>query len=112
MRDVYRPKSGAELAMIKSLLVSEGIAYNVLNDGFGSLEVGPQIGLFNERIIQVPDDQAERANEIIQDFLDATAEVAPTENYSFYGKMLKVAKAMVCKWIRRRKGRTGSDEAM
>jgi hypothetical protein len=98
VKSVYKPRSGTELAMLKSLLVSEEIPFTVLNDGFGSLEVGPQIGLFNERIIQVPDEHAERAEEVIRDFLAATADVAPTENYSFFDKVLGVAESWVRKW--------------
>ena len=91
--------------MIKSLLVSEGIPFHVLNDGFGSLEVGPQIGLFNERIIQVPEEHAERAAEVIRDFLVTTTDVAPTENYSFFDKMRQVAEGLVFNWIVRGKRR-------
>jgi hypothetical protein len=98
MKNVYKPKSGTELALLKSLLVGEDIPFNVVNDGFGSLEVGPQIGLFNERIIQVPDEHAARAEEVIRDFLAATADVAPTENFSFFEKVIGVAESWVRKW--------------
>ena len=105
MKNVYKPRSGTELALIKSLLVSEEIPFNVLNDGFGSLEVGPQIGLFNERIIQVSDEHAARAEEVIRDFLAATADVAPTENFSFFEKVLRVAESMLSKVTSAGKGR-------
>jgi hypothetical protein len=112
MKDVYKPKSGAELAIIKSLLFGEGIPFNVLNEGFGSLEIGPQIGLFNERIIQVPDDHAQRASEIIQDYLSKTIDVAPVENYSFYGKVINVVVNMCRRWKRRNRENNRSNKAL
>jgi len=101
MENVYRPKSQAELALIKSLLIGEGIPFNVLNDGFGALEAGPQIGLFNERIIQVPAEHAERARELILDFTHETAAVAPAENFSFFDKVFAVAEALSRRWLAR-----------
>ena len=98
VENVYKPKSQAELALIKSLLIGEDIPFNVLNDGFGALEAGPQIGLFNERIIQVPAEHAERARELIEDFTRETAEVAPTENFSFFDKVFTVAEDLVRRW--------------
>jgi hypothetical protein len=47
--------------LLKSILEGEGIYYFVRNDNFGSLEVGPRIGLFNTKMIQVQDDHYERA---------------------------------------------------
>jgi hypothetical protein len=112
MKSIYKPRSQVELLMIKSVLVSEGIPFNVINDEFGSLEVGPQIGLFNERIIQVPEADADRAIELIQDFTTQTSSVAPVENYSFYGKVFSIAKKWVLKLIRPEKGTEGPNQAL
>jgi len=51
MINLYSPTTEIELAMIKSILVSKEINYFVKNENFGSLEVGPQIALFNRRMI-------------------------------------------------------------
>jgi hypothetical protein len=113
MKNIYRPRNEAELAMIKSLLVSENIPFTVMNDGFGSLEAGPQIGLFNERIVQVPEDHAERAAEIIADFTAATAADVAVEHYSLLDKIRMTAEALVFQWImpgrRRKRSYRGTD---
>ena len=69
MRKLYSPENDAEPALIKSVSDGEGIKYFVHNDHFGSLKVGTKIDLFNAKTIVDPDDQYERANEIIQDFI-------------------------------------------
>jgi hypothetical protein len=71
MIDLYSPQNEAELALLKSILEGEGIYYFVRNDNFGSLEVGPRIGLFNTKMIQVQDDHSE-----VQDALTQTVSSA------------------------------------
>ena len=63
---LYSPQNESELTLLKSILDSEGITYFVRNDNFGSLEVGPRIGLFNAKMIEVQDDQLEEAKEMIE----------------------------------------------
>ena len=57
--NLYSPQNEVELALLKSILESEHISYFVRNDNFGSLEVGPRIGLYNGKMIQVEDDKYE-----------------------------------------------------
>src|SRR3990172_9737921 len=56
---LYSPQNESESTLLKSILDSAGIIYFVKNDNFGSLEVGPRIGLFNAKMIEVQDDQLE-----------------------------------------------------
>ncbi len=44
---LYSPRNLMEQSLIQSILDSEGIIYYIHNDLFGSMEVGPQIALFN-----------------------------------------------------------------
>src|SRR3990172_9597512 len=69
--NLYSPRNEVELALLKSILESERISYFVRNDNFGSLEVGPRIGLYNGKMIQVEDDKYERAGELLSDYLGA-----------------------------------------
>ena len=71
--------------MIRSILDAESINYFVKNDIFGSMEIGPQIPLFNKKIILVQDDQHERASDLINDYLKGTAsnEDEPKEEFFF-----------------------------
>ncbi len=86
MINLYSPQNEVELALLKSILDSENVKYIVRNDNFGSLEVGPRIGLFNAKMIVVQDDQYERAKELLVDYLDKTGKKTeePENKYSFY----------------------------
>ena len=92
MIDVYSPQNEVELALLKSILDSEGIRYFIRNDNFGSLEVGPRIGLFNAKMIEVQDDQYERAKELLTDYLKRTENKAeePENKYSLFDKIRMV----------------------
>jgi len=57
------------LAMLRGLLEAEGIDFHVHNDSYGSLVVGPHIGLYNERSIMVSREDYLRASELLEDFL-------------------------------------------
>ena len=52
---VAKPQTESELAVILCLLEAEGIPAFVHNGGFGGLHPGPQIPLYNERRVMVPD---------------------------------------------------------
>jgi hypothetical protein len=90
-----------ELSLIKSILDSEGIRYFVRNDNFGSLEVGPNIGLYNEKMIRVQDDQYESANELLADFIEKTKR--PIENtlkeYSLFDKFRMAVELLIFGWV-------------
>ncbi len=60
MVNLYSPSKEMELAIIKSIFDAEEVNYFVKNENFGSMEVGPQIELFNRKMIIVRDDQHER----------------------------------------------------
>ncbi len=95
---VCSPRSPTELAVVLSLLKSEGIDYFVSNDHFGSLTVGPSIPLYNEKTILVPDSE----------FEVASALVAPPANYvgereergfTFFEKLRMAIEVVFFGWI-------------
>ena len=81
--NLYSPRNEVELALLKSILESEHISFFVRNDNFGSLEVGPQVGLYNGKMIQVEDDKYERAGELLSDYL-GTIEAKTTKSERKY----------------------------
>jgi hypothetical protein len=98
--------------MIKSILDSEEINYFVNNENFGSLEVGPQIALFNRRMITVRDDQYERASELIKDYVRNTAqnEDEPERGYSLFDKVRMAIEVLLFGWLMPgRKSKRSSD---
>ncbi len=99
--DLYSPRNQIELGLIKSILDSEGISYFVRNANFGSLEVGPQIGLFNATMIQVQDDQLEKARELLADYLEKTQEQVekPLQKYSIFDKIRMVIEFLFFGWV-------------
>ena len=101
MINLYSPNNEVELAMIKSILDSEKINYFVKNENFGSLEVEPQIALFNRRIIIVRDDQHGRALELIKDYLHETAhrEDEADQKYSLFDKIRMAIEVLLFNWI-------------
>jgi hypothetical protein len=101
MINLYSPNNEIELAMIKSILDSEKINYFVKNENCGSLEVGPQIALFNRRMIIVQDDQHERASELMADYLNETgrAEDKAEEGYSLFDKIRMAIEVLLFGWL-------------
>ncbi len=101
MVKLYSPNNEVELAMIKSILDSERISYFVQNENFGSLEVGPQIALFNRRMIMVQDDQHERALELIRDYLHETiqGEDEAAQKYSLFDKIRMAVEILLFNWL-------------
>ncbi len=77
MINIYSPKDEVELLFIKSLLDGEQIPYYVHNEHYGALNIGPQIELLNTRTIQVSEEFADRARELIKDFLNVEASERP-----------------------------------
>jgi len=101
MVTLYSPNSEIELAMIKSLLDAERVNYFVKNENFGSMEVGPQIALFNRRIIMVQDNQLENASTLINDYLKETAgkEDEPGQAYSLFDKIRMAIEILLFGWL-------------
>jgi len=86
---------------LKSILDAEGISYFIRNDNFGSLEVGPRIGLLNAKMIEVRDDQYETAKELLTDYLEKTHEhiEEPCKKYSMFDKIRMVIEFLIFGWI-------------
>jgi hypothetical protein len=72
LRKLCAPENEAELAVIRGLLEGEKINFFVHNDYFGSLEIGPNIHLYNRKTIMVSEDHYDRAIEIISSFVAST----------------------------------------
>jgi len=72
MVKIYSPNNEMDLAFLKSMFESEGISFFVHNDNYGSLKVGPRIDLLNAKTIFVHESYAERARELISDYLKNT----------------------------------------
>lgn len=98
---LYSPQNDVELSILRSVPDSESIDYFIRNDNFGSLEVGPRIGLFNAKMIDVRDDQYERAKELLADYLNKTRSAAPEPagEYSWFDKVRMVIEALVFGWF-------------
>ncbi len=98
---LYSPQNEVELALLKSILDSKGVKYFVRNDNFGSMEVGPRIGLFNAKMIEVQDDHYERAKELLADYFEKTTKKigGPEEKYSLFDKIRMVFEVLVFGWI-------------
>ena len=102
------------LAMLRGLLEAEGIDFHVHNDSYGSLMVGPHIGLYNERAVMVSREDYPRAMEVLEDFLmsmqDGEADAQPAR--SFLGWLRVMAEFLLFGWFipGRRSGRGPSDD--
>ncbi len=111
MIKIYSPNDEVELSMIRGLLDSEGIHYFIHNDHFGSMEVGPQIELFNKKAIMVAPEEAERAKKIISEFLgsELSVEDEVASHYSLGQKLRMIFEAIFFWWFipgkKRSKGR-------
>jgi len=80
------------LAMLRGLLEAEGIDFYVHNDSYGSMVVGPHIGLYNERSVMVAREDYPRAKELHEDFLmsmrDDEAEEKPARSFGDWLRMI------------------------
>ncbi|WP_176360043.1 DUF2007 domain-containing protein [Desulfosediminicola ganghwensis] len=70
MIKIYNPENEFDLIFIKSILMSENVNFYVHNDFFGSLRLGPPIELFNQKTIYVINEDVEKANELIEIYLE------------------------------------------
>ena len=112
MRKLYRPRNEVELTFIKSIFDGENIPYFVHNDNFGSLQIGPQIDLFNAKTIMVDEACYDRAKDLITDFLnnmDDDTEPAKA-TYSLADRIRMVLEALVFGWFVPGKKRRKSNE--
>jgi hypothetical protein len=98
VKKLYVPESEAELAVIKSLLNSEGIRYFVHNDLFGSLEVGPTIPLYNAKTIMVAEDQYDWAVEVLNSFVTSKRS-GKAHHYSPADKIRMILEFFFLGWL-------------
>lgn len=98
---LYSPVNESESALLKSILDSADIRYFVKNDNFGSLEVGPYIGLFNAKMIEVQEDQYESARDLLADYFEKTNKTAgkAIEKYSLFDKIRMFIEVFVFGWL-------------
>lgn len=101
MIKIYSPNDELELAMIRGLLDNAGIHFFVHNDHFGSMKVGPQIELLNKKAIMVAPEDADRAKQIIAEFLENEnpEEDEITPHYSVGQKVRMFLEFLIFGWF-------------
>ena len=104
MIKIHSPRDEVELSIIKSILESEEVLFFVHNDNYGSLLTGPRIGLLNAKTIFVPEDSAEKARELISEYLKNTNEKAGPDDeekpgYSVADKIRMVIESLIFGWF-------------
>jgi len=88
------------LAMLRGLLDAEGINYYVHNDHFGSLRVGPNIPLLNERWVMVEAAEEERAMELLEEIRGgAIGEPSEERGYSLIDRFRMLAEFLLFGWF-------------
>jgi hypothetical protein len=65
---IFSPDSEAELIAVVAMLDAHDVPHFVQNAGFGSLYPGPQIALYNDRTILVPEESVAVARELLKEF--------------------------------------------
>lgn len=98
---LYSPQNLTEQSLIQSILDSEGINYYIHNDLFGSLYVGPQIDLYNKKMIMVPNDQYKRARELLDTFFESTEDKDDLRGtkYSISDKIRMTVEILLFGWM-------------
>ena len=100
MIKIYSPTDELELSMIRGVLDTEGIHYFVHNDNFGSMQVGPQIDLFNKKTIMVSSEDVARAKEIISSIIEyQSPEEEKQEHYTMGQKLRMIFQAIFFWWF-------------
>lgn len=101
MIKVYSPQSEVDLSIIRSLFEGEGISCFIHNDHFGSLRIGPVIELYNAKTLMVDEEDYDRANELISDYLTKThhSQEEFISEYSLFDKIRVIIEAILFRWI-------------
>jgi hypothetical protein len=97
--NLYSSHNEAELASLKSIFDTEGISYFVKNGNPGTSNVDPRINSFNTRMIEVLDDQYEKARNILTDHLDETKEKSHVVKSSVFDKVRMTFGVLVFGWL-------------
>lgn len=111
MINIYIPDNEVELAFIKGILDGEHIPYFVRSDHFGTMLVGLQIPLYNQKSVLVDERYAKRASELIKDFLEkihAEPETTKVPRYSLAETLRMFVETFAFGWIVPRKGSSKS----
>lgn len=107
MIKLYSPSDESELSLIVSILEGDNIPYFIHNYHFGSLHIGPPIDLFNKKTLMVDETYAERAQELLSDFINNTKKESQGNiAYSWSDKLRLILEALLFGWFipgRRRK---------
>lgn len=111
MIKLYSPRNEVELALLRSVLEGEGIPFFIHNDNFGTLKAGPRIESFTAKTIMVPEEQAARAMELIDDY---RRKVEPDSNgddpgYTVLDKLRMFFEVLFAGWIMPGKRRRTKD---
>jgi len=107
MVNIYIPDNEIELAFIKGILDGEHIPYFVRSDHFGTMLVGLQIPMYNQKAVLVDERYAKRASELIKDFLEkirAEDETTIGPRYSLVEKLRMFVETFAFGWTVPRKG--------
>ncbi len=104
MIKLFTPENDVQTAMLKGIFESEGIHFFIHNDNFGSMRPGIRIALFNKKTIMVHEQDFERAQELLRNFLSNLEETEPEQetgssDYSFLDKCRLVIEALLFGWI-------------
>jgi len=97
MKLLYKPKDDADLSIVESLLEANGINYYVFNKNFGSLYPGVQIDYFNARTIMVPEEEFDRARDVLIENYELEEE-KPKRN-SFFDNLRIFLEALFFGWF-------------
>ena len=101
MIKLYSPANEIELALIKSILTSEGIPYFVHNEHYGSMHVGPKIGLLNAKTILIDPAYEEQAKDTLAEFLqnDRGEQTGTTSGYTIFDKIRMIIESLFFGWF-------------
>ena len=87
-----------ELAIAQSLLEAHGIPYFVHNRGFGRLYPGIQVDLLDRRTILVPPAAADRAKDVLSEYLSDASGLRANRERSAPHVLRLIVEALLMGW--------------
>jgi hypothetical protein len=100
MIKLYSPSDEVQLALIESILEEDKIPYFIHNNHFGSLRVGPQIDILNQKTIMIDEEYEERAKELLADYFKTTEEeTTEIPAYSLFDKLRMIFETLIFTWF-------------